>query len=215
MKHLSNIQDPIYIGYFKIPPEYYQDKIRYFERNKKKFNLLPEEAFFSLNLDYIRSLYKVKEYTQFLHYVDKMIEQLILGDQLYNEWKDIYTELLYKKAVAHYFNMEYQKTEEVLSQLVRIKLKPAYGKLFTKTVRDRLRARSQNTRGLVIMLLLMSGLVIAVELLVVRNLFTDQIWWVEFLRNALFIAAISVYLGLESFIYFKSRSTLKKAIGKS
>ncbi|NNE27320.1 MAG: hypothetical protein HKN09_10800 [Saprospiraceae bacterium] len=215
MKHLSKIQDPIYIGYFKIPPEYYQDKIRYFERNKKKFDLLPEEAFFSLNLDYVRSLYKVKEYSQFLHYVDKLIEQLIVGEQMISEWKEIYTELLYKKAVAHYFNLDYEKAEQVLAQLLKIKVKPAYEKLYTRSVRDRMRMKSQSARGLVIMLLLMSGIVIAAELLVVRNLIVEQVWWVEIIRNVLFIAAISVFVGLEAFIYLKSQKALKAATHKS
>ncbi len=197
--------------YLNIPRKAFQQKIRYYERNKASILQLPFNEFMQIQLDYIFALFEVKEHDYFLSIVDEMIENVISENVFTVNQTDIYKELLTKKAIASYNVLDYKTTERVAIELVRMypddyRIKS----VLLKNEIDRTRFDAQKTRGVIIALLLFAGLIIAVELLLVRSLFPAFITEVEMTRNLLIFSAIFIFAFHEIFIRLKANKNLNR-----
>lgn len=209
MNFTSEIVKLVYTEYLDIDVKAYQDKIRYFERNKNEIKQLPFKINAEIRCDCAIAYFEVGEYTKYLELVDPLIQMVITENIFTIKDKDIYKELLFRKAASLYNNVEYEKSDYVFSEL--IKMDPEneiYKKAYTKSSIDSLRDDGQGMRGLSIILFLLSGLIIGVELLIVRPFHKDYTFFVELTRNLIFALAIGTFLFQELRIRLRTKQKI-------
>lgn len=191
MDFANEIEELVYLEFQDIDDRDYQDKIRYYERNKKAIKSLPYEVKLEMTLQYVVSLFEVGDYYRYLKYVDTLLARVIEENLFSVDGDDIYQELLYRKAASLHNTLDYYSAEHVLAELCKIdSTNSVYKRTFLKNNMDRLRSQGQKVRAGIISMLLVSGIVIGIELLVIRPFYPEQIQVVEWSRNALFGGAI-------------------------
>lgn len=215
MSFTNDIEEYIYQEYLSIDVKAYQSKIRFYEYNKKAIALLPYEQRLEISLEYVVSLFEVGEYYQYLEHVDKLLEKVIEENLFSVEGDDIYQELLYRKGASYYNVLDYHKADHVLGQLCRINKKSdLYKKTYFKNKIDSLRYQGQKIRAAIISLLLLTGLIIGVELLIVRPFFPGHVQVIELFRTMLFGTAVFGMIAQEARIRYSAYKQHRNLIRK-
>lgn len=209
MRYASDIDDLVYYDYLDIDHNAFQERIRYFERNKESIVGLGYEMRLELSLDYINALFEVGDYYAYLRHVDQLLE-VVLMDNLYDlNGVDIYQELLFKKASAYYNTMDHVRATHVYSELIKIDPENnLYQLAFAKNHSDHARYNSQKTRGLVIALFMLTGCIIGIELLIIRPFYTELAEIFEIARNLSFAAGLTILVLKELSIRMGSRKEI-------
>lgn len=215
MNFTNDIEDLVYQTYLEIDTQAFQERIRFFDRNRSAIIQLPFEMRLEMSLDYLSALFDVGDYYQFLRHVDRILE-IIIAENIYSvDGDDIYQELLFRKAAALFNTVDYVRSDHVYSELLRIDgSNKLYRLAYTKNRIAQLRYQGQKIRGATIALFLLTGVIIGIELLVIRPFFLEYIAQVELLRNGLFIFAISCILMQEFRIRYLATKGVKKIIKK-
>ena len=191
MRFANDIEELIYLEYQDIDAKAYQSKIRYYEQNKKAISQLPYELRLEMSLEYVVALFEVGEYYQYLQHVDKLLTRVIEDNIFSIDGDDIYQELLYRKGASLYNIVDYYGADHVLSELCKIdKNNDVYRQTFKKNKIDSLRYRAQKIRAVIISMFLVAGVIIGVELLVIRPFFMEWVQSIETTRNLIFGAAV-------------------------
>lgn len=205
MDFANEIEELVYLEFQDIDERDYQDKIRYFERNKKAIKSLPYEVRLEMTLHYVVSLFEVGDYYRYLKYVDTLLARVIEDNLFSIDGDDIYQELLYRKAASLHNILDYYSSEHVLAELCKIdKTNSLYKRTYLKNNMDRLRSQGQKVRAGIISMFLVSGVVIGVELLVIRPFYPEHTQLIEWCRNGLFGGAILGIMLQEFHIRLKS-----------
>lgn len=205
MNFANEIEELVYLEFQDIDYRDYQDKIRYFERNKKAIKSLPYMVRLEMTLHYVVSLFEVGDYYRYLQYVDDLLAKVIEDNLFSVDGDDIYQELLYRKAASFHNILDYYSAEHVLTELSKIDTtNNLYKRTFLKNNMDRLRSQGQKVRAGIISMFLVSGIVIGIELLVIRPFYPEHTQLAEWSRNGLFGGAILGIMIQEFHIRLKS-----------
>ncbi|MBK8624396.1 MAG: hypothetical protein IPN86_02080 [Saprospiraceae bacterium] len=117
---MYNSSNQVYLRYLRLGETAYREKVRFYEENPDAISSLYFEDRLEIDFDYLYCLFEVGRYERFLCKVDPFIE-LIVVENIY-EFRDenIFQELLFRKAACLYQLKQYQKSEVILRQLVRM-----------------------------------------------------------------------------------------------
>lgn len=213
MNFTNDIEDLVYQSYLEIDIDAFQERIRYFERNRTAILQLPFEMKLEMSLDYLSALHEVGDHYQYLKHVDKLLE-IVIADNIYSvDGDDIYQELLFRKASALNNTVDFVRAEHILGELVKIDpSNRQYRIAFQKNKVAHLRYSGQKMRAITIMAFLLTGLFIGIELLVVRPFFDSYVENLELLRNILFIFAVSTIIIQELRVRYLASRRLNKII---
>ena len=216
MKFSNEIEELVYLEYQDIDAKAYQSKIRFFEQNKNAIKQLPYEVRLEMSLEYVVALFEVGEYYQYLKHVDNLLNRVIDESLFSIDGDDIYQELLYRKGASLYNIVDYHAADHVLSELCRIdNNNDIYRKTYIKNKIDSYRYKGQKIRAVIISMLLLVGIIIGVELLIVRPFFTEFTSVVEISRIVLFSIALSGIIIQELRIRIIAKLSYKKLLSKS
>lgn len=198
MDYLPAYRLKLYRNFKAIDPADYHGIIRYYERFEEAMNTLDAEEYFDCTLDYTNALFETGNYAQHVVMCDHLLEIVIM--QNIESWggEDIYTRLLFKKAVALYRMHEFAKSEHILREL--IKLDPNEQLPLRLLRRCLIRQRSNAlmfTRAAAVALTFMAALAVAVELFVIRPFFLDFYEKALLVHNVLLGAALLALAGGE------------------
>jgi len=210
MKFANDIEELIYQEYQDIPYSAFQDRIRYFERNRSEITSLSYSLRLELSLEYVVALFEVGEYYQYLRHVDKLLARVIEDNIFSIDGDDIYQELLYRKAASLYNIVDYYAADKILRQLVRIDPdNEIYKRTFIKNSVDSLRYQGQRVRSVIITLFMVAAVVIGIELLSIRPFNPSHTTIVETIRNSILAVAVSGIMLQELRIRMRSWYRLK------
>lgn len=198
MKSFEFKSGVIYDQYYDIDPQSYHERIRYFDSHIQEIYQLAFPQSLHIRIDNCIALYKVGAHRQFLRKADRLIN-LIISENIYHyQDRDIYYELLTMKAEAHHRVREYRLSTHVLRELIKIRPQDKQSKKhFIKAMCDYWRHEAQFVRGLSIILFLSAGIVIAMELLIVRSFYMQYTQYVELTRNLMLLSGILLLFGNE------------------
>jgi len=207
----NEISELVYQDYLCIEPKDYQERIRFFEHNRKDINQLPYEMRLEMSIEYTVALFEVGDYFSFLKKVDQLLT-LSIQDNIFSvDGDDIYQELLFRKACSLHNVVDYYGADHIFSELIRIDVNSKlYKQSYFKNKVSQLRYQGQKVRTTIILLLMVTGIIIGIELLVVIPFFPEYAGMMEALRNSLFVAAVGGILFQELYIRFKAISNIKK-----
>jgi len=177
----------------------YRKRVRYYEKNEKAINNLEFDEYFELLVEYTIALFETGAYQKFLPIADDIIETTIAKNIKFHNGKDIYRDILFKKAAAYYNMLGYKKAEHILRELAKINPNDEITLRFLKKATRRRHPKFLDiSRGIAIFLFFVSALIIAVELLLLRPFWDGAIVEnIELLRTVIFISACFLLAGSE------------------
>jgi tetratricopeptide (TPR) repeat protein len=187
----------IYYKFKNIDANEHRLMIRFYQEHEKVIFQLEDEQYFELLVCYLRALFEVGSYDTFLKSVDEAIEFSLQFEFCEFEDRDVFQYLLFRKAAAHYHMMEYGKAVSILEQLVQINPEE---RLFARFLRKCMRRQHptiiEHSRAFSVFLFLAAAIMIAVEILFVRNFYPDLAPSLEFSRNLIFgLGLLTLFLG--------------------
>jgi len=215
MNFTGEVEKLVYQEYLELDGSAYQDKIRYYERNQKEITHLPFKLSVEIQCECIMAYFEVGDYYAYLKQVDRLL-QLVITDNIFEvKGKNIFEELLFRKAASLYNVVDYYQAEYVFSELLKINPDyKIYRQAFAKCSVDKLRYEGQKMRSITIALFILTGVIIAVELLCIRPFHESKIFATELTRNLLFIFAVGIFLFQELRIRFMTSNKIQLLTNK-
>lgn len=216
MKYADEISELVYQDYQVIGPKDHQERIRFFEHNREDIIKLPFKKRLEISLEYAVSLFEVGEYYQYLKHVDKLL-QIAIEENLFSvDGDDIYQELLFRKACSLHNIVDYHAADHIFSELIRIdNNNKVYKQAYKRNKVSHLRYLGQKARTITILLLFLTGILIGVELLIIRPFFGEQAQTFQWLRMVVFGVALTGIIGQEIVIRYVASANVSKMIKKS
>lgn len=189
----------------------HQAVIHFFEKHEVGIRTLQEDEFFDILLLYLDSLFACGEYERFDRYVDEALI-LALDHRIYTlKDEDIYEHLLYRKAAVLYNIGRDDQCRHLLTELLR--LNPAH-KLARRFLKRCLVQSQREFRrrlyAVVILLILVSMLGSALEILWIRPFLPDWVFIWEYSRSLIFLLALIVWAGGLFRMEWKATSHVKR-----
>jgi len=203
----STYYSKIYKEFKSISETEHLSIVRFYESYESDIPHLNFTEYFELLVSYSNALFEIGAYQSHTQIVDTAIQISIINNIKFYNGQDIYTDLLFKKAASCYNLMRYDESEHILRELVKI---TPYNEVVHRFLKKCLLRKKpeylKNARGLAILLLLSTALIIAIELLFVRTLMNDYVTLFEVVRTTTFLTAILLIIGSATFhraeIYF-------------
>ena len=207
----DEILDPVYLEYFLIKEGKEHDRIRYFENHKLEIENLPYINLLEIYTDYCFALFRISAYDDFLKRVDKLIQEVVNENLERVRGLEVFNTLLFYKAMCKYEKYAYDEALYILKELIRIdNSERKYQELFCRIKLVEMRSRSEKIRASVLLMVISSALVIALELFVIRSFYPEWTNEVEALRNGLALGAIFLLIFNELFLRFVAKQHLKR-----
>jgi len=187
--------------------------IQFYERHQKDIYHLEEQESLELNIIYIRSLFEVGSYQNFLKYVDAAIEAIIFNNILEFEGEDIYYELLFRKASALYHLHQFEDSAYICGQLIKINRDNTLAPhLLRKIYVDRKPKYLHSARATSLAMFLATAVFCAIELLLLTSVYESYQPYVEVVRISVFCAGIFILAGSQLFHFMQSQYRMEKMI---
>ena len=207
----ESINKHIYNDFLLIDQRSYQEQIRYYEMNKVEIHRLPEEYQILIECRYTLALYEVEDYYGFLTKAERLIRQVIMENIYQIDGKDIYQELLYRKAMATHRLLDYYKADHIFSELVKIdseNKKYSEGYIRNEINKNRYEIKYLNATSII--LFFVSATIIGFEVLMIRTFYPEYTQIFEWSRNGIFFSGVLIIVFLEGWIRLKTYQSLRR-----
>ena len=218
-KSLYPSHSETYEGFLAIEANAYKERIQYIEENFFMLRELDADEYFDMMVLYGEALFETGEYGRQAKLADHIIEMSIERNIVIHRHQDVYFETLFKKAASLHNLDKIDPAVHILKELIKINPDHESTKLFLiNCIIRQKKSTVRPYRTISLVMLLSSALVIAFELLLVRNVWPAWEPIVEMIRNGLFICGVILlitgevmvrYRAVED-VYIFTRSTRKK-----
>lgn len=189
----STYHSKLYRDFKEIEQNAYQELIRFYEDHEPEIRQLDFEEYFDLLVAYVDALFDVGAYRTHLLMVDVVIETSIQENIILHNGRDIFKEMLFRKAASCFNMRKLDEADKILRQFIRIYPKDEQGILFLKKCLRKKRPNYlNNAHAVTIFLLLLTALVIAIEVLLVRPFYGLFVDLVEQSRISMFVFACTI-----------------------
>ena len=199
MAYLPSYRLKLYRNFKAIDAADYHGIVRYFERFEDAINTLDAEEYFDCALAYTNALFETGNLGQHVVMSDHLLELVIM--QNIETWggEDIYTQLLFKKAVSLYKLQEYSKSKHILQELIKIHPSDKWPViLLRKCLVQQKPTWLWRCRATAVAFTFLSVAAIALELFVVRPFFLDYYEKALWVHNLLLGAGVLALCGGEA-----------------
>ncbi len=222
MKPMYASRSETYEAFLAIEEGAYKEKIQFIEENFFMLRQLDGEEYFDMMVLYGEALFESGEYARQTKLADHIVEMSIERNIILHREQDVYFETLFKKAASLHNLDKIDQAVHILKELVKINPDHESTKLFLINCIIRQKKPSVRPyRNISLVLLLISALVIAIELIFVRRLWPSWTTIVEMVRNGLFIGGVILLIAGEVMVRYRavedvysfSRETKKRKEG--
>ena len=205
----------LYRHFREIGATEFQAIIRFYERHEVAIENLEANERFDLLIIYTDALFQTNKYQNFLLAADQAIELSIFFNIKSHRGVDVYHDLLFKKAAAHYHLHEDNKTEYVLRELIKMNPHDKLSLLFLRKCRRRIKPLYlMNARAISIFLFLLTAAIIFIEILIVRPIYSNLIDIVEAARICTFLLGILFLAGSDLIHLASINKEVRKFVNK-
>ena len=199
-------------AYFAIEPTEYRERVRFFDEHRSDIERLQFEDKFLLELDYSMNLFEIGWYQKFLDRVDELIETVVI-DNIELQGREIYYDLLFRKAASLYNVDEIAKSHFVASQLYKIASNyPGVDHLCYQCERRKHTKFYEVVKAISVGLFLVGFALAFMDMLLVRSFYEGYIPLVNMLKNVIFVAAIVTLLANELGMVLYARWKVKSQL---
>ncbi len=222
-KPLYTEHSETYEAFLAIEVNDYKEKIDYIEENFFRLRELDVEEYFDMMVLYGEALFETGEYSRHAKLADQILEMSIERNIVMHRDQDVYFETLFKKAAALHNLDRIDQAVHILKELLKINPDHESTKLFLiNCIIRQKKYLVRPYRNISLILLLSSALVIAFELIFVRNYWPTWTSIIEMIRNGLFISGVILlatgevmvrYRAVEDVYSFSKQTKQKKETG--
>ena len=157
-----------YIDYYRFSEKSFHERIRYFEKHVLEINSLGLNEKVEIMYDYLGCLFEIGRYRKYLEHVDPLIEMVIVENVYELEGKDVYRELLTRKAASSYNIGKYEQADHILISLMKIYPDdPFFRAFFRKNVRKLGKYWYRRNKSLVVLGVLLATSILQVQMLAI------------------------------------------------
>ena len=150
------------------------------------------------------------------HYQPYQFQRAILNNIKFFNKKDIYCDLLFKKAASCYHLMRYDEAVHILRELIKIDPYNDMNIRFLNKCMLRKKPKFvRSAQAVSVIFFLISALIISIELIVIRPLYEMHSSSVEFYRNTFFLMGVFILGGTEVLNRLKVRKKIQKFVAES
>ncbi len=200
--HSLSAASKLYKDFKEIDQTAYHSIVHFYEAHQPELELLVFDTYFDVLVNYADALFEIGAYGKHIVEVDKVIELSIRHNIKFYKGEDIYFQSLFKKAASFYNTLELAKAEHILKEL--LKIAPNHGltiRFLRKCLRRNQPPYFQKVRAVCIFLFLISALISASEVIIIRPFQSEFQATSEFLRIGTFLAGIILLAGTYLFHY--------------
>ncbi|MBK8193111.1 MAG: hypothetical protein IPK76_07850 [Lewinellaceae bacterium] len=168
--------------------------IRYYEQFEDGISSLDFEEYFDCTLVYTNALFQSGHHGRNVVMCDHLLELIIM--QNIETWggEDLYATILFQKAASLYNLDEYARSEHVLRELIKIyPNQPLFRRFLEKCLLRRKPSWLSKTRAATVALVLLSAIVIALEIFVVKPFFEEWYRAAQITHNVMLVSGIAVF----------------------
>ncbi len=188
-------QSEVFNNFKSIDAQAYRNIVRYYERHEKVIELLEFEEYFELLLAYSNALFEICEYKKHIKLSKLLIETSVVENITHFRGEEVYMTALLKKAISHYYTFQFEQSEHILKEMLKINAQDSdVVRVLSHVYRDNPPRYLRWARALSILFFLTSAIVISLEVLVIRHFFESLTPFVEWARNILFASGVGVYV---------------------
>jgi hypothetical protein len=181
----------------------FRDKVRFYESNKALIHYLTYEERIDVDIDYLLCLFEIGKYHKFLSKVDALIETVIVDNIFTFNGKNIYNDLLFKKAACLFNTGQYIKSEKVLKAIVKLDSENKLARLlFGKCKRKQGRDWYEGTKAIAVVMLISAVFVAVAELLIIKPFYSELSSSFSMLKYTCFILGIGSLVGNEMYLRY-------------
>ena len=212
-KLTSTYHSKIYRGFKEIEPQEHLQLVRYYETHENQIKQLDFSEFFEVLITYTEALFEVGAYQNHTSMVDVAIEISIENNiKIFNK-KDIYYELLFKKAASCFNLMRYNEAEHILRELIKINPQNEFSiRFLNKCLLQKKPKFIRNGRAISILLFLLAALIIVIEIIFIRPLFEMHTASVEMARNITFSCGLFILVSGEIVHHIKVKKQIESFV---
>lgn len=199
--------DTAYQGFKAIDSGEFREKIRFVSRNTAALRELPVPEYAEVMDAYAEALFETGRYAEHITLADHLVEIAIEYNIGSVNGRNLFFETLFQKAASLYNLDRLDETMYVLEELIKIDPRHESTRLFLINCHvETQKRRLHRIRTTSMVLILLSALVIAVELLIMRSFFPDFVRPTEIVRNTLFILGASILVSGELWVRYHAVS---------
>jgi len=203
----------VYQEFKGIEQSEFRSIVRFFESRTDEIIHLEFNEYFELLLAYSEALFEIGTYHSFLTVADQAIAITIEQNIKYYHGEDVFFNILFKKAAAHYNLMEYGKAKHILKELIKMDSGNEITIRFLKKCsRQEKPAYLKSTRAISVFLFLLTAGIIAIELFLVRPFFAAYIDLIEIIRNVIFGAGWIILIAGDLFFRAQVNGRVNKYV---
>ena len=203
-----------YYHYYQIDKSSFHDKVRYYEGNLEKMEILPFHEKIEVEADYLFALFEIGKYKKFLSLADLMIETVIMENIYQLDGRNIYEELLFNKAACYYNLGLFDKAIYICKELIKINPHHLLSrKLFVRSLKEKGMEWYEINKAIAVVFILSGISVILVEMLVVAPFYEQYAHHVKFFKYLLFSVAGALLIFNELWVRYQCYRHVNKHIG--
>ncbi len=203
----------VYLNFKEIDAQEFRTIVHFYEEYEEDIQLLTVEEYFEMSAAYIAALFEVRAYTSYLASCDDVIESVIYFNIEQFEGENIYHKLLFRKAAALYHLMEYQQSEKILRELIRMHPEDKEVISFLKRC---LRAQPpkgvRKARIVSVLFFVITACIIATEIFIISKFFPEYSRETEYLRNSIFVVGWTILASSGLYLRFLAHRKTNLAI---
>ncbi|MFM2266677.1 MAG: hypothetical protein RL757_117 [Bacteroidota bacterium] len=153
----------------------FRNCVRFFERNEKMILQLEFDEYFEMLHAYAQALFEVGEYEKCVLMSEVVVQVSVEQNFTHFKGVEIFENMLYQKAAAHFNSNDYAKSQYVLTELLRINpTEPDYRNALEGCLRQRYAPRLKASRAVGIFLLSIVLVIFGFNVLVLRFFYEVQ-----------------------------------------
>lgn len=183
----------IYRDFFALDFELPRGVVYFYELHEDVILALRHEEYFDILVAYTQALFDSEAYSKYVLMANVVIEESLLQYSKLSDGTDVFEDTLFHKSIAHYHLAQYDDAAYLLHELMRINpSENAYSSALKKCLRNKESKYAQRVRASAILCFLSAAIVIAFEVIIVRNFYSQYQTNIEWFRILLFLAGISI-----------------------
>ena len=203
----------VVLGFKQIPEKNYSRQIYFIEQNRDVVENMDADFRLDLLDKYNNALFEIGHYRKCLDHLESLIYDVINENFARND-EDVFCTLLKRKAYALYNLGEYEKSQYISSELMRISPNSMETNLIMTNAGYRLvKQQTRSFRAFAVMMLIFGITFTCFDLLIIQNFYPEQAANIGWLRIITIGGAGAIILGIEAYAFRKGRrqaNTLQK-----
>lgn len=203
----------VYDNFVEIRGHSYSSLVKFYELNYVEIKQLPLKEYLELHTEYLNALFELSLYRKYLLECDELIEISIMHNIYYYGGEDLLQSTLLRKAACHYNIYDTENAERLAKELLKINPSHKSAKLlYEKCLMRKNKSFVNLGRGISIVLLLSSAMVIFIELVLIRPFYEEYLYATQITRIILFALGLAVLLISEGINFISIRLNLFKLL---